>query len=71
MKKYLLQIPVLFLLAGCWGNRFVSADTELESIYMGKSYYEIVEQFGRPDISTQDEEGGSRIVYSGATLNAN
>ena len=69
MKKYLLQIPVLFLLAGCWGNRFVSADTELESIYMGKSYYEIVEQFGRPDISTQDEEGGSRIVYSGATLN--
>lgn len=69
MKKYLFQIPALFLLVGCWGNRFISADSELESIYMGKSYYEIVEQFGRPDVSTQDEEGGSRIVYSGATLN--
>lgn len=58
-----------FLMAGCWGSRFVSADADLESIYMGKSYYDIVDEFGRPDYTTQDEEGGTRVVYNAVSLN--
>ena len=60
---------VSLLFAGCWGSRYVSADADLESIYMGKSYYEIVDEFGRPDATMQDEEGGTRIAYNYATLN--
>lgn len=63
-----LSLAIL-LMAGCWGSRFVSADADLESIYMGKSYYDIVDEFGRPDYTTQDEEGGTRIVYNAVTLN--
>lgn len=65
-----MLLPVAALLfAGCWGNRFVSADPDLESVYVGKSYYEIVDEFGRPDASTQDQEGGTRIAYNSTTLN--
>lgn len=73
MNRKVFSIATLtlatFLLAGCWGSRFVSADADLESIYMGKSYYDIVDEFGRPDYTTQDEEGGTRIVYYAANLN--
>lgn len=73
MNRKVFSIATLtlatFLLAGCWGSRFVSADADLESIYMGKSYYDIVDEFGRPDYTTQDEEGGARIVYYAANLN--
>lgn len=62
----LLALPLLF--ASCWGSRFVSADPDLEAIYMGKSYYEIVDQFGHPDVTMQDEEGGTRIAYNYASL---
>lgn len=71
MKPLTKQISLslaAFLFVGCWGNRFVSADADLESIYMGKSYYEIIDEFGRPDASLQDDEGGSRIVYNYTTL---
>lgn len=57
------------LVAGCWGSRFVSADPDLESILMGKSYYEIVDEFGRPDATMQDDEGGTIIAYNFTTLN--
>ncbi len=57
------------LMSGCWGSRFVSADADLESIYMGRSYYDIVDEFGRPDYTMQDEEGGTRIGYYAANLN--
>lgn len=56
------------LFVGCWGNRYVSADADLEDIYMGRSYYDIVGDFGNPDLTTQDEEGGSRITYNCVTL---
>ena len=58
----------LVLLAGCWGSRFISADPDFEEIYMGKSYYEVVDEFGRPDFTMQDEEGGTRIAYNFTTL---
>lgn len=67
IKGLLLPLATL-LVAGCWGSRYVSADADLEAIYMGKSYYEIVEEFGNPDITTNDEEGGSRITYNYVTL---
>lgn len=73
MNRKVFSIATLslatLLMAGCWGSRFVSADADLESIYMGKSYYDIVDEFGRPDYTTQDEEGGTRIVYNAVTLN--
>lgn len=73
MNRKVFSIATLslatLLMAGCWGSRFVSADADLESIYMGKSYYDIVDEFGRPNYTTQDEEGGTRIVYNAVTLN--
>ncbi len=69
MKRNILLSALVFLLAGCWGSRYVSADKDLESIYMGKSYYEIVDEFGRPDATMQDNEGGTRIVYNYTSLN--
>jgi len=73
MNRKVFSIATLslatLLMTGCWGSRFVSADADLESIYMGKSYYDIVDEFGRPDYTTQDEEGGTRIVYNAVTLN--
>ncbi len=68
MKRNILLSALAFLVAGCWGSRYVSADKDLESIYMGKSYYEIVDEFGRPDATMQDNEGGTRIVYYHTTL---
>ena len=56
------------LFVGCWGSRYVSADADLESIFMGRSYYDIVDQFGHPDIISQDDEGGTRIAYNFTTL---
>lgn len=68
MKKSILLSALAIVVAGCWGSRYVTVDKELESIYMGKSYYEIVDEFGRPDAVMQDDEGGTRIAYNNATL---
>lgn len=57
-----------FSLAGCWGGRYVSADADLESIYLGKSYYEVVDEFGRPDASVNDDRGGTIVYYDAANL---
>ena len=59
---------VLFLLTGCGSSRFVSADRDLEGIYMGKSYYDVVSDFGYPDASFRDNEGGTRITYNAVSL---
>lgn len=72
MKKYFF-LPVSFLtmvlLSGCWGSRYVSADRDLEDIYVGKTYYEIVDDFGYPDASIQDGMEGSKIAYNAVSLN--
>ena len=47
------------LLAGCWGSRYVSADPDLEDIYVGHTYYEVVEDFGRPDATMKDNFEGT------------
>lgn len=66
----LLQAAVCcLLLAACGGNRYVSADPELESIYLGKNYYDVVGEFGRPDHTDNDGRNGSKAVYSAVTLN--
>ncbi|MBR1765866.1 MAG: hypothetical protein IJ745_02350 [Bacteroidales bacterium] len=64
-----LLLAAALLAAACGSGRYVSADSDLESIYMGKSYYDIVDEFGRPDGSFHDDEGGTRILYNGASLN--
>lgn len=69
LKSGIIIAAALPLLVSCWGSRFVSADADLESIYMGKSYYEVVDEFGRPDATMQDEEGGTRVAYDYTTLN--
>lgn len=66
-RGVLAALPTL-LLAGCLGNRYVSADADLESIYKGKSYYEVVADFGRPNSSSLDEHGATNAVYNSASL---
>lgn len=68
MMKLALAAAGVMLVVSCRGSRFVSADADLESIFMGKSYYEIVDEFGRPDQTMQDDEGGTRIAYNFTTL---
>lgn len=68
MKIKMSYALAALLVAGCWSSRYVSADADLETIYMGKSYYEVVDEFGRPDAIMQDKEGGTRISYNYTTL---
>lgn len=68
MKKTLIPFIAL-LLTGCWGNRFISVDPDLEAVFMGKSYYEIVDEFGRPDATMKDQQGGTVAIYDMTTLN--
>jgi hypothetical protein len=70
MKRLLYSAPLaLLLLSSCSGGRFVSADPDLEEIYMGKTYYEIIDDFGYPDASIQDGMEGSKIAYNAVSLN--
>ncbi len=72
MKNYcniLLFAALTLLMGGCWGGRYVSADPDLEDIYVGKSYYEVVDDFGYPDASIQDGMEGSKIAYNAVSLN--
>ena len=59
---------VALLATACSGGRFVSADRDLEEVYVGKSYYDIVADFGRPDATMQDGMEGSTIAYNSVTL---
>jgi len=59
---------VALLATACSGGRFVSADRDLEEVYVGKSYYDIVADFGRPDATMQDGMEGSKIAYNSVTL---
>lgn len=59
---------VALLATACSGGRFVSADRDLEEVYVGKCYYDIVADFGRPDATMQDGMEGSKIAYNSVTL---
>ncbi|MBR1798291.1 MAG: hypothetical protein IJ761_00115 [Bacteroidales bacterium] len=54
---------------GCFGSRYISADADLEEIYVGKSYYEIADDFGRPNATAPDGMGGSKMAYNSVSLN--
>ena len=66
--RMLLFVGTFFLLVGCGSSRYVSADADLEAIYIGKSYYDIVADFGRPDASMNDGMEGSKIAYNSVSL---
>lgn len=68
-SKLLSTIAACLLLTGCWGGRYVSADKDLEDIYVGKSYYEVLEDFGRPDATVDDGMQGTQAVYNTVSLN--
>ena len=70
MKKNVIYGLLLFplLLTGCQGGRYVSADKDLEAVYVGKSYYEVVEDFGRPDATVDDGMQGTKALYGNASL---
>jgi hypothetical protein len=72
MKRYTLNTAVLIfaamLFGGCWGGRFISADPDLEEVFIGKSYYQITDAFGKPDASVRDEWEGTKIVYNNVSL---
>jgi hypothetical protein len=63
-----IAAAVALLATACSGGRFVSADRDLEEVYVGKSYYDIVADFGRPDATMQDGMEGSKIAYNSVTL---
>ena len=67
--KLWLLVPAALLMSGCWLSRFVSADDELESLYVGKTYYEVIDDFGRPDATIDDGMQGTRAIYRNASLN--
>ena len=64
-----ISLIAAILLAGCWGGRYVSADPDLEDIYVGKSYYEVLDDFGYPDASIEDGMEGSKVAYNAVSLN--
>ena len=71
MKRF-INVALLFsalLLSGCWMSRYVSADKVLEEIYIGKSYYEVMDDFGRPYATVDDGNQGTRAVYQNISLN--
>ncbi len=63
-----LLASAFLLLAGCWGNRYVSADPDLEALYMGRTYYDIVREFGQPDATATDGREGTRVAYNNVSL---
>ena len=71
MNRKLLFVALAagMLMTGCWGGRYVSADNDLEDIYVGKSYYEVLDDFGRPDATVDDGMQGTRAVYNEVSLN--
>lgn len=70
MKKivFFAIMPLALLLTGCWGGRYVSADGDLEQIYVGKTYYEVLDDFGRPDATVDDGMQGTKAVYRAVSL---
>lgn len=71
MKRF-VNVALLFsalLFSGCWMSRYVSADKVLEEIYIGKSYYEVMDDFGRPYATVDDGNQGTRAVYRNISLN--
>lgn len=70
MKIYrLLIVAAALLLSGCWGSRYMSADADLEAIYAGMSYYDVVNEFGHPDATASDGRGGTMVAYNSVNLN--
>ena len=68
-KSLYVLLTGTLLLTGCWSGRYVSADKDLEAIYVGKSYYEVVDDFGRPDETVDDGMQGTTALYGAASLN--
>jgi len=66
---FLLLLPVVLLMSGCWLGRYVSADADLEDLYVGKTYYEVLDDFGRPNSTVDDGMQGTRAIYNSVSLN--
>ncbi len=68
-RIYALLSFAALLAVACGSARYVSADPDLESIYVGKSYYDIVNEFGRPASTSFDDRNGTLAVYGTVPLN--
>lgn len=64
--KWIMLLPLI--LTGCWGSRYISADADLENVYLGRSYYDIVREFGQPDATATDGREGTRVAYNNVSL---
>lgn len=67
-KNIIVGFCAVLLLSGCGAGKYISADRDLEEIYVGKSYYEIVSDFGQPDASIPDGMEGSKMAYNSVSL---
>ncbi|MBP5541090.1 MAG: hypothetical protein J6X88_05505 [Bacteroidales bacterium] len=67
-KIFYALVPAVLLLTGCWGSRYVSADKDLEELYVGKTYYEVLDDFGRPNSTVDDGHQGTQALYKDVSL---
>lgn len=63
-----MLLGAVLMTVGCGSGKYVSADRDLEEIYVGKTYYEIVGDFGRPDATMQDGMEGTKAAYNAVSL---
>ena len=64
MKKYfLLFVFAVFALQSCRTTYDVSIQPELEQVFIGKSYADIIEAMGAPERVTPDGRDGQILVY--------
>lgn len=68
MKRFVFLSLLIPLVAGCASGRYVSADPDLEALYTGKSYYDIVNEFGQPDATVTDGRDGTKVAYNSRSL---
>lgn len=66
---FFAAVACVMLAAGCGGSRYMSADADLEALFMGRTYYEIVDEFGRPDATADDGMEGTKAAYNAVSLN--
>ena len=68
LSTILIAMAASLLATGCFGGRYMSADADLEAIYMGRTYYDIVNEFGSPDATAADGLGGTKAAYNSVNL---
>jgi len=74
MKKELLLIGIIIttvFASSCSSTYYVSIQPELENLFVGKTYAEIIDVLGAPDRLTPDGRGGQIMVFENIETSTN